>query len=73
MASPEHQSKELPIIMHPLVDLVFDHMVLSTTFAAALVANPRRTLTALRKGGIHDVAKGYKSFFDNMRPALYFR
>lgn len=50
----------------------FDHFVLSTAFMVGLVSSPRRTLGALKKEGMSGLSRGYRNFFDNMRPGLYY-
>ncbi|EKD85233.1 MAG: hypothetical protein ACD_38C00064G0002 [uncultured bacterium] len=56
-----------------ILDSVSDHTMLGPIFAILLVSHPRRALNILIKEGPKGIANGYRKFFNNTRPVLYFR
>ncbi len=55
-----------------LRDSIFDHLVVSPIFIIGLASNPRQTLKAIRDHGIQEIGRGYKIFYNNARPSLYY-
>ncbi len=53
-----------------VLETVYDHAILSTLFNLGLITHPRAVLETLKKEGMGGIGKGYRIFFDNMRPQL---